>query len=179
NKDVRELKGIKICCIGPATAAQVTKRGIKVDLVPEDYISEGILKSLAAQNLQEQKILIPRAAQARDVLPEGLGEMGAVVDVVTAYETVNSGKKKEELLELLNDERIDIITFTSSSTVTNFLEIMGKDFALPSRVQIACIGPVTEATARKAGFSVDIQQEKYTMEGLVQSLVLHFKSDQK
>jgi uroporphyrinogen III methyltransferase / synthase len=177
NKDVRDLKGIKICCIGPATAAQVIKRGIRVDLVPEDYISEGLLKSFTAQNIQGQKILIPRAAQARDVLPEGLGKMGAVVDVVTAYETVNSGKKKEELLELLDDHRIDVITFTSSSTVTNFLEIMGKDFTWPSRVQIACIGPVTEATAHKAGFKVDIRQEEYTMEGLVQSLVLHFKSN--
>ena len=82
-------------------------------------------------------------------------------------------------MKLLNDDQIDIITFTSSSTVTNFLEIMGKDFTLPSRVQIACIGPVTEATARKAGFCVDIQQEKYTIDELVQSLVLHFKSNQK
>ena len=178
-KDVRDLKGIKVCCIGPATAAQVAKKGIQVDLVPEDYISEGILQSFAAQNLQGQKILIPRAARARDVLPEGLGKMGAAVDVVVAYETVNSGKKKEELLELFQDNRIDVLTFTSSSTVTNFLEIMGRDFTLPSRVRVACIGPVTEATARKAGFCVDIQQEKYTIDELVQSLVLYFKSDQK
>ncbi len=178
-KDVRDLKGIKVCCIGPATAAQVAKKGIQVDLVPEDYISEGILQSFAAQNLQGQKILIPRAARARDVLPEGLGKMGAAVDVVVAYETVNSGKKKEELLELFQDNRIDVLTFTSSSTVTNFLEIMGRDFTLPPRVRVACIGPVTEATARKAGFCVDIQQEKYTIDELVQSLVLHFKSDQR
>ena len=179
NKDIRELKGIKICCIGPATAAQIIKKGIKVDLVPEEYISEGILQSFEGQDLQGQKILIPRAAQARDVLPEGLRKMGAVVDVAATYETVNSGRKKEEVLELLNENRIDIITFTSSSTVTNFLKIMGKDFTLPSRVQVACIGPVTEATARKAGLSVDIRQEKYTMDELVQSLVLHFKSEQK
>ncbi len=179
DKDIRDLKGIKVCCIGPATAAQIISRGIKVDLVPEEYISEGILQSLDAQNLKGQKILIPRAAQARDVLPAGLGEMGAVVDVVTTYETVNSGKRKEELLKLFKDDQIDIVTFTSSSTVANFLEIMGKDFTLPSNVKVACIGPVTEATARKAGLSVDIRQEKYTMEGLVRSLVLHFQGDQK
>ena len=177
NKDIRELKGIKICCIGPATAGQIINKGIRVDLVPEYFISEGILKSFAALNLQGQKILIPRAARARDVLPEGLGKMGAVVDVVTAYETVNSGKKKEELLELLDDNRIDVITFTSSSTVTNFLKIMGKDFTCPSHIKIACIGPVTEATARKAGLNVDIRQEEYTMDGLVQSLVLYYKGN--
>lgn len=176
NKDIRELKGVKICCIGPATAGQVKKMRIGVDLVPEQYVSEGILESFAARNLQGQKILIPRAAQARDVLPAGLEKMGAVVDVVTAYETVNSGKKKEELQELLNDNLVDVITFTSSSTVTNFLEIMGRDFICPPRVKIACIGPVTEETARKAGFNVDIRQEEYTMDGLVQSLVRYFKS---
>ena len=177
NKDIRELKGVKICCIGPATAGQLQKMGIRVDLVPEYYISEGILKSFTGLNLREQKILIPRAAQARDVLPEGLKKMGAVVEVVAVYETVNSGKKKEDLLKLLRDNRIDVITFTSSSTVTNFLEIMGKDFACPSHIKIACIGPVTAATAKKAGFQIDIQQEEYTMEGLVQSLLQYFKDD--
>lgn len=175
NKDIRELQGVKICCIGPATAAQMKKRGIRVDLVPEYYISESILKSFAALNLQDKKILIPRAARARDVLPEGLKKMGAIVDVVPAYETVNSGKKKEELLKLIRENRVDVITFTSSSTVTNFLEIMGKDFTCPSQIKIACIGPVTEAAAHKAGFNVDIRQEEYTMEGLVQSLIQYFK----
>ena len=177
NKDIRELKGVKICCIGPATAGQMEKRGLRVDLVPEYYISESILKSFAAPNLQKQKILIPRAAHARDILPEGLKKMGAIVDVVPAYETVNSGKKKEELLELLQNNRIDVITFTSSSTVANFSEIMGKDFTCPSRVKIACIGPITEAAAHKAGFQVDIQQEHYTIEGLVESLLDYFRKE--
>jgi len=179
NKDVRELKGIKICCIGPATAEQITKRGIKVALVPEHYVSEGILQSLAATDMQGKKVLLPRAAQARDVLPEGLRKMGAAVDIVTAYETVNSGKKKDEWLELLHDQCIDVITFTSSSTVTNFLEIMGKDYPLPAQIKIACIGPITAATARKAGWKVDIQQDEYTMKGLVQSLLDYFKGNSK
>jgi uroporphyrinogen III methyltransferase / synthase len=177
HKDIRELKGIKICCIGPATAGQIEARGLKVDLVPEKFIAEGILQSFSAQNLQGQKILLPRAAEARDVLPAGLEKMGAAVDIVTAYETVNSGKKKEELLKLLEDDQIDVITFTSSSTVTNFLQIMGKDFVCPSKIKIACIGPVTEATARKAGLNVDIRQEEYTMDGLVQGLVKYYKND--
>jgi uroporphyrinogen III methyltransferase / synthase len=171
DKDIRELQGIKICCIGPATALQVKKMGIKIELIPESYVSESILQSFAKIKMQGQKVLIPRAAQARDVLPEGLKKMGAVVDVVTAYATVNSGQKKEKLIELIRDKLVDVITFTSSSTVTNFLEIMGTDYSLPSRIKIACIGPITAATARKAGFKVDIQQEEYTMQGLVKALI--------
>jgi uroporphyrinogen III methyltransferase/synthase len=123
--------------------------------------------------------LIPRAAQARDVLPEGLRKMGAQVDVVTAYATVNSGRKKEELTGMIADNRVNVITFTSSSTITNFLEIMGKDYTLPPQIKIACIGPITAATAHKAGWKVDIQQEEYTMQGLVQALIDYFKGQAK
>jgi uroporphyrinogen III methyltransferase/synthase len=175
-KDIRDLKGIKICCIGPATARQIEDKGIKVDLVPEQFIAEGILQSFAAMDLRGRKILIPRAAKARDVLPEGLKKLGASVDVVTTYQTVNSGKKKEELAALISNNKVDVITFTSSSTVTNFVEIMGRDFKLPAHVNVACIGPVTAATAKKAGFKIDIQQEEYTMEGLVQSLINYVKN---
>jgi uroporphyrinogen III methyltransferase/synthase len=176
NKDIRDLKGIKICCIGPATARQIEDKGIKVDLIPEQFIAEGILQSFAAMDLKGRRILIPRAAKARDVLPEGLKKLGASVDVVAAYQTVNSGNKKEDLAVLISDNKVDVITFTSSSTVTNFVEIMGHDFTLPEQVDVACIGPVTAATAKKAGFKIDISQEEYTMEGLVQSLVEHVKN---
>ena len=175
--DVRDLKGIKICCIGPATAKQIEDRGIRVDLMPDEFIAEGILKSFAAMDLRGMKILIPRAAKARDILPETLKKQGAAVDVVTAYQTVNSGRKKEELIERIDEGDVDVITFTSSSTVTNFIDIMGMDYALPPGVKIACIGPVTAATAKKAGFKVDIQQEEYTMEGLVHSLVNYFQNE--
>jgi uroporphyrinogen III methyltransferase/synthase len=170
-KDIRDLKGIKICCIGPATARQIEEKDIKVDLVPDEFIAEGILESFSTLDLCGKKILIPRAAKARDVLPEGLKKMGAQIDVVTTYQTLNSGRKKEEFLALLEAQAVDVITFTSSSTVTNFVEIMGKDFILPPRVRVACIGPVTAATARKAGFQIDIEQKEYTMSGLVQSLI--------
>ena len=174
-KDVRDLKGIKICCIGPATARQMEARGIGVDLVPEEFIAEGILKSFAGMDLNGRKILIPRAAKARDILPETLKKQGAVVTVATAYRTVASGKKKEEFTGLMDKGKVDVITFTSSSTVTNFVDIMGKDFALPPSVCVACIGPVTAGTAAKAGFKIDILQHEYTMEGLVRALVDHFK----
>ncbi|HNY49737.1 MAG TPA: uroporphyrinogen-III C-methyltransferase [Smithella sp.] len=173
-KDVRDLKGIKICCIGPATAKQVEDKGIRVDLVPQKFISEGILESFSGKNLEGQKILLARAAEARDILPEGLKKLGASVDVATAYVTVNSRKKKSELEELFKEKQVDVITFTSSSTVNNFRKIMGRDFRLPEGVKIACIGPVTAAAAKKAGFAVDIHQEEYTMEGLVDALKKYF-----
>ncbi len=176
-RDVRDLKDIKICCIGPATASQIEARGIRVDLVPDEFIAEGILKSFASMDLQGQKILIPRAAQARDILPETLKKQGADVTVAATYRTVNSGRKKEELTEWIDSGDVDVITFTSSSTVTNFVEIMGTDYKLPSPIKIACIGPVTAATAKKAGFVIDILHEAYTMEGLVQSLVNYFQKE--
>ncbi|HAR50169.1 MAG TPA: uroporphyrinogen-III C-methyltransferase [Smithella sp.] len=169
-KDIRDLKGVKICCIGPATAQQVESKGIRVDLVPKEFISEGILESFSGKNLKGKKILIARAAEARDVLPEGLKKLGANVDVVTAYVTVSSGKKKSDLEELFKVNQVDVITFTSSSTVNNFIKIMGSGFKLPKDVKIACIGPVTAAAAKKAGFPVDIHQEEYTMDGLVGAL---------
>jgi len=176
-RDIRDLKGIKICCIGPATARQIENRGMKVDLVPDYFISEGILKSFTGIDLRKKKILIPRAAKARDVLPAGLKKLGAKVDVVTAYETVSSGKKKEEIEKLFDENRVDVITFTSSSTVNNFVEIMGNDFSYPPNIKIACIGPVTAAAAKKAGFSVDIHQEEYTIEGLVRALTDYFEKE--
>ncbi|PKN59846.1 MAG: uroporphyrinogen-III C-methyltransferase [Deltaproteobacteria bacterium HGW-Deltaproteobacteria-11] len=178
-RDIRDLKGIKIGCIGPATARQIEDRGIRVDLVPDEFIAEGLLRSFASMNLSGKKILIPRAFRARDILPEGLKNQGASVDVVTAYQTIQSGRKKEELSAYIDAGEVNVITFTSSSTVTNFVEIMGESFILPLNVKIACIGPVTTATAVKAGFRVDIRQEEYTMEGLVQSLVNYFQNEPK
>jgi len=173
-KDVRNLKGVRICCIGPATAKQIEARGIRVDLMPDEFIAEGILKSFAEMDVRGMKILIPRAAKARDILPRTLREQEAEVTVATTYRTVNSGRKKEELAGLIENGDVDVITFTSSSTVANFIEIMGADYVLPSQVRIACIGPVTAETAEKAGFRIDIMQQEYTMEGLVNSLIRYF-----
>jgi len=173
---IENLKGIRIATIGPATAAAVEARGIRVDLVPEEFISEGVVKAFAGEDLRGRRVLLPRAEQARDVIPEGLAEMGATCDVATAYRTVRSDRNASELAPLFDDEKVDVITFTSPSTVANFLGIMGPDFRLPSKVRIACIGPVTEAAARKAGFPVDILQERYTIPGLVDALAAFFQS---
>ena len=174
-RDIRDLKDIRICTIGPATAATIEKLGIRVDLIPEEFISEGVVKAFQEFNIKDNRILLPRAEQARDVIPEGLMKLGAKVDIVTAYRTVNSGKDKSELDELMDEGKVDVITFTSPSTVMNFMEIMGKKYAVPPHVKIACIGPVSAAAAKKAGFPPDIIQERYTIPGLVETLVEYYK----
>jgi len=177
-KDVRDLKGIRLCTIGPATAAALENRGLRVDLVPETYLSEGVVAAFERVAISGQRILLPRAEKARDVIPEGLTRQGAVVDVVSAYRTVNSGRDRSELVELIAQRRVDVLTFTSPSTVTNFLEIMGPDFLpLPAGIRVACIGPVTAAAAEKAGLPVDILQEIYTIPGLVESLKVFLAKD--
>jgi len=174
--DLRDLKGIRIAVIGPATAKMLAEMGLRVDLVPEEYISEGVVQAFAGQDVRGKKILLPRAAEARDVIPAGLARMGARVDVITVYRTVPSGHRAEELLPLIAAGRVDVVTFTSPSTVTNFLAIMGPDFTLPPAVKIAAIGPVTAAAVNKAGLAVDILQETYTIPGLVAGLRAFFQS---
>ncbi|MBU2261320.1 MAG: uroporphyrinogen-III C-methyltransferase [Proteobacteria bacterium] len=178
-RDIRDLKGIRIATIGPATASAVEARGIRVDLVPEEFISEGVVRAFAGEDLRGCRVLLPRAQEARDVIPEGLAKMGAEVDIATAYRTARSDRNASELIPYFADEKIDVITFTSPSTVTNFLGIMGPDFRLPPKVRIACIGPVTEAAARKAGLKVDILQERYTIPGLVEALAAAFTKPSK
>jgi uroporphyrinogen III methyltransferase / synthase len=173
-KDIRDLKGVKIATIGPATASAVEMLGINVDLVPEEFISEGVVRAFAGHNLRGCRILLPRAEEARDVIPEGLAKMGADVDVVEAYRTVKADSDPAKLVRMFEDDRIDAITFTSPSTVVNFLKIMGKGFQLPSRVKIATIGPVTEAAVKKAGLPVHIRQQRYTIPELVGAIAAHF-----
>ncbi len=170
-KDLRDLKGIRLCTIGPATAMVLESRGLRVDLIPDSFLSEGVVAAFERFDLSGQRVLLPRAEKARDVIPEGLARQGAVVEVVTAYRTVNSGRKAAELAEQIAQGHVDVLTFTSPSTVTNFLEIMGPDFLpLPEGIRVACIGPITAAAAEKAGLPVDILQETYTVPGLVASL---------
>jgi uroporphyrinogen III methyltransferase / synthase len=175
-RDIRDLKGIRIATIGPATAAAVRALGIRVDLVPEEFISEGVVRAFTGEDLRGRRVLLPRAEEARDVIPEGLEKLGAAVDVVSVYRTLRSDRDAAELMPLLNGDKVDVIAFTSPSTVTNFMGIMGPDFHLPPKVRIACIGPVTAAAAKKAGLAVDILQERYTVPELVDAIAAHFRS---
>ena len=174
--DIRDLKGVSIAAIGPATASLLARIGIRVDLVPNEFISEGILAALSQTDMKGKRVLIPRAEVARDVIPKGLADMGATVDVVTAYRTVNSGRKKEELEGLIREGKVDVITFTSPSTVIHFFDIMGDDYKLPESIKIACIGPVTVTAAKKLGLRIDIVQETYTVPGMVEAMKEAFKT---
>jgi uroporphyrinogen III methyltransferase/synthase len=144
-----------------------------VDIVPGEYISEGVVRAFQGVDLKGKRVLLPRAEEARDVIPEGLAKLGASVDVVTVYRTVRSESKKESLQALLDAGKVDVIAFTSPSTVIKFKEIRGTA-ALPESVRIACIGPVTEAAARQQGFTVHIYQETFTIPGMVKALVDYF-----
>jgi uroporphyrinogen III methyltransferase/synthase len=175
-KDVRDLKGIKICTIGPATKAAIEMHGISVDIVPEEFISEGVVAALNGLDMQGARVLIPRAEVARDVIPEGLKKLGATVDVAVAYRTVNSGRDAKELERLIEEGKVDVITFTSPSTVNNFITIMGEDFDLPENIRIACIGPITEKAAQKADLRVDIVQGPYEITGLVSAMKEWFEN---
>jgi len=174
-KDITELKGLKIAAIGPATAAAIAALGISVDLIPEEFVSEGVVKAFAGHDLQGCSILLPRAQEARDVIPEGLANMGATVDVATVYRTISTDRDPAELIRLFEDGKIDALTFASSSAVKNFLKIMGEDFHLPPQVKVATIGPITEATAKKAGLPVHIRQERFAIPELVDAITASFE----
>ncbi|MDP2267736.1 MAG: uroporphyrinogen-III C-methyltransferase [Deltaproteobacteria bacterium] len=173
-RDIRDLKGVRICTIGPATAAVVEERGIKVDLIPESFVAEGVVRAFQNQGISGQRILLPRAEVARDVIPEGLAQLGAQMEVVDVYRTVSSGMEGGGLKELIGRGDVDVLTFTSPSIFKNFMKIMGKDFHLPAGIRIACIGPVTAAAVKKAGLQIDIMPEKYTIPGLVEAMVNYF-----
>ena len=171
--DVRDLKGIRLAAIGPATAAALGSRGLKPDYVPPEYRAEAVIEGLLAKGIAGSRVLIPRALEAREVLPEKLAQAGAEVDVVTAYETVLEDTGTEDMKQMLSAGEIDIITFTSSSTVKNFAQLLdGMDLSsLAGSVTVACIGPVTADTARELGLSVDLVADDYTIPGLVQALI--------
>jgi uroporphyrinogen III methyltransferase / synthase len=166
NRDLRSLKA-KLCAIGSSTRAALEELHLRVDVTPEEYVAESLLEALAGEDLKGKRILLPRAAVARDLVPITLRERGAVVDVVEAYRTIipadAAGRAKEALTHTP-----DWITFTSSSTVTNLLAVTGKETL--AGIKVASIGPVTSATAREAGLTVDVEAETHTIEGLVQAI---------
>jgi len=174
NLDSRALGGLKITAIGPATAAALRERGIKPDFVPEKYVAESVAQGIIAlcgENIQGMRMLLPRAKEAREVLPETLAAAGAVVDILPVYETLPSDARREEVLEKLEAGEIQCITFGSSSTVTNFLSLIPKETLrrFPD-LKFACIGPVTAATLREAGLTCHIQPPEYTIPALARTL---------
>ncbi len=175
--DVRELKGVKICAVGPATQKAIKGRGLLVDLVPEKYKAEGVIKALGRRRIKGKKFLLPRAEKAREVLPDTIKEFGGVVDIAPVYRTVRPVKKAKALKELLEKGEIDVVTFTSSSTVTNFSSLFTKKElpVLLNEVTVACIGPVTAQTAKAAGLTVDIMPAEYTIPAFTDAIAEYYK----
>lgn len=168
--DIRDLKGVRLAAIGPATAAALDARGVRVDLVPDEYVAEALFAALEREGgLAGSRILIARAAVARDVLPDALRAAGADVDVVETYRTIRPDGDRDLIAALVDNGALDLVTFTSSSTVTNFVALAGPDRA--RRTRAACIGPITSATARDAGMEVAVEAATYTVEGLVDAIV--------
>jgi len=166
SRDLRSLKA-RICAIGPATRAAVEALHLKVDLMPVEYVAESLVKAFAQEDLQFRRILLPRAAVARDLVPRELSRRGAQVDVVDAYQTVApSGLAERARLAL--DKKPHWITFTSSSTATNFISAAGRD-ALAG-IKIASIGPITSATLREHGIEPTVEAQPHTVAGLVDAI---------
>jgi uroporphyrinogen III methyltransferase/synthase len=164
--DLRSLRA-KLCAVGSATAAALEALHLRVDVVPEEYVAESLVAALAQESLAGKRILLPRAAVARDLVPDTLRERGAVVDVVEAYRTVIPIDAKAHAQEALA-RRPQWIAFTSSSTVKNWVAVAGRE-SLGS-VKIASIGPVTSSTARQLGLTVTVEADPHTIDGLVAAI---------
>jgi uroporphyrinogen III methyltransferase/synthase len=180
NLDARALAGVKVAAIGSETARALAQRGIRADIVPDEYKAEGLLESFP-EAMQGQRVLLARAKEARDVLPRGLAERGAQVTEIVAYRTVTGSGRAADLARLLREGRVHAVTFTSSSTVNNFVDLLSKELAsgesvtgLLAGVLIACIGPITAQTAAGHGLKVDVQAKEYTIDGLVEAISTQF-----
>ena len=176
-KDVRALGRMKTAAIGPATAGRLRKFGLTSDIIPKTYRAESVIEAFKDQQLKDKKILLPRAAEARPVLPKELKKMGAEVEEIPAYETLKVTESTDDLVQQLQDRRIDLITFTSSSTVKNFKALLpSENFKkLIQGVTIASIGPITTDTASELGFEVHITADSYTIPGLVDAILQHYQ----
>jgi uroporphyrinogen III methyltransferase/synthase len=177
-RSVKHLDGIRLAAIGPETAKRISSEGLKVELIPAEYRSEGLLHGVKPEEVRGKRFLLPRAAVARDVLPRTLREWGAEVDVVQAYRTVPVKGNATWLRETLDEKMIDMVTFTSSSSVNHFFDSLPKKDRkkLLNGVAVACIGPITRKTAEENGMRVDVVAKEYTVMGLIQAIAEHFSS---
>jgi uroporphyrinogen-III synthase len=173
---VDSLQHLKIAAIGPATEERIQDHGLVVDIVPQKYVAEDVVRSLRKQ-VKGERVLLARARVARDVIPEELRNAGARVDVVEVYQTVVPENAKEMLEKVFRQAELPhVITFTSSSTVKNFLStILGTEIPSKlSKIKLASIGPVTSETLREFGMPVHVEGDEYTMDGLAQAIVRMF-----
>ena len=163
-KDARAIGGVRIAAIGPATAARVREFHLDVDLQPEEFVAEAVVAAFEKQgSIENSTILLARAETARDVLPKELTRLGAIVDEAVAYRTVPETEDVSGAIARFKAEGADLITFTSSSTVENF---MALKLPLPVGMKTASIGPITSKTMRELGLTVDVEAKKYDIPGL-------------
>jgi uroporphyrinogen-III synthase len=166
------LKHLRVAAIGPATKKAIEQRGGKVDVVPKEYVAESVVRSLW-RRVKGKRVLLVRAKVARDVIPRELRRAGAQVHVVEAYETVVPQSSRRRLrIALANPlRRPHVITFTSSSTVRNFVALLRSPWANVEGIGLASIGPVTSSTLRELGLRVDLEAKEFTIAGLVEAIL--------
>jgi uroporphyrinogen III methyltransferase/synthase len=182
NRDVRMLKGPRLCTVGPGTAEKLAERGINVDLIPDEFRAEGVVRAMAqAAPLEGARVLLPRADIGREVIAEELRRAGATITDVVAYRTVAEDSLPEsdpDVYGMLLEGQIDVVTFTSASAVRSFARICGTDQAadLLKNTVVAVIGPSTADAARQLGIPVVIQPQTYTIRSLVEAIAAHYRS---
>jgi uroporphyrinogen III methyltransferase/synthase len=172
-RGVDALVGKKICAIGPRTQGELEKMGLTVSFIPQEYQAEGVIEGLKARGIKGQKILLPRARGARSILPESLMEAGAIVDEVEVYQAIKPSKSNESLASILK-KGIDVVAFTSSSTVRNFMVLISDETVL-NGVKVAVIGPITAETVKNYGLEPHITPREYTIPALVEAIVEYFQ----
>lgn len=178
-RDIRDLAGIKVCAIGPQTAKALQALALRVDYIPEEYKAEAIIQGLREKVAPGDRILLPRADIARKLLHTSLTAMGALVDDVTAYHTMTGVGNAPLVRDMLQAGEIDLITFTSSSTVRNFISMLGtaQPMELVQGARVACIGPITARTAEEMGLPVHISARQYTIDGLLEAILDYYQSE--
>ena len=177
DRDIRDLKGIKLCAIGVKTAGAMRNYGLKVDIVPEEFNAEGLISAFSRQvpggSLKGLRFLLPRAEVAREVFPQMVRELGGEIDTPVAYCTVKPEKHGKRLKRFLQEGRISVATFTSAATFTNFIEMIGDEaMSLLKPAALAAIGPVTERAIKKAGLKVSIVPKEATIKAMVDAIIV-------
>lgn len=177
--DVRALNRMRTASIGPATEKRLAAFGINSDIVPESYRAESVVDAFRHENISGKKILLPRAEEARPILPVELTQMGAVVDEITVYRTRIADHNRNELLEHLTAKTANLVTFTSSSTVKNFKALLPPERFqdLIEELTVASIGPITTDTAKSMGFEVHIEPDAFTIPDLCKAIVQYYRSE--
>src|SRR5208282_1700126 len=176
DRDIRDMKGIKLCAIGTKTAGAIRNYGLKVDVIPEEFNAEGLISIFSrlapGGSLKGSRFLLPRAETAREVFPQKVRELGGEIDTPVAYRTIKPEKHGKRLKRFLQEGRISVATFTSAATFTNFIEMMGDEaMGLLKPAAIAAIGPVTETAIKKAGLKVSIVPKEATIKAMVDAII--------